>query len=416
MLEYTEGSKDPCEGRCTTASDLGFGFMDGFNPQQIAEVDPQCPTHGHLVLGQGATINVTQDFLDKVAAKPSSIGTATETLAPVLPGTISPEENLPDDVRLLTNGELQSFKACRRKWMLGSYRKLGSKFPKITGAAPLGTRVHSALSGIYVPDGMEPRDPFAIIVSDAEKDYAQIDPNDEHAHRELQKEVEFARIMVEGYLEWLEETAADSTLIITAPEARVVADPKFPGLENVRLLGKLDVRARKVRDGSRVFIDHKTVGNFTDPVKMLSMNPQMLQYHLIELLNLIELDEDLDNVRTDGAIFNMLRKVKRTATAKPPFYAREEQRFNREQVRSYWLDVFETAQQMKIVEDRLAAGEDHRQVCPPTPSGDCSWKCSFYHACPMFNNGSRAEDFLAQHFVEINPLKRYEPEQLGSTN
>jgi hypothetical protein len=70
---------------------------------------------------------------------------------------------------------------------------------------------------------------------------------------------------------------------------------------------------------------------------------------------------------------------------------------------------------MHAVEQRLDAGENHLDVVPPSPSDDCSWKCDFHLVCPMFDNGSRAEDMLTAHYRKGNPWSRYDQLGDGST-
>lgn len=236
----------------------------------------------------------------------------------------------------------------------------------------------------------------------------------EDALKEFASEADLARAMIEGYVDWLEETAADRGIRVIAPETRVTADPLIDDMPDVRLLAKLDVRAERELDGARVFIDHKTVGDFTQPTRMLALDEQMLHYHLIEYLDLLASDHA--SMRTDGAIYNMLRKVKRTGNAKPPFYQRVEVRHNLDTLRSYWLRVVEEIREIESVKVRLANGADHRAVAYPRPTKDCTWQCEFFAVCSMFDDGSRVEAALEDNYVTINPLKRYEPEQLGATN
>ena len=82
------------------------------------------------------------------------------------------------------------------------------------------------------------------------------------------------------------------------------------------LMGKLDVRILRHSDERVLFMDHKTVREFTTPVLQLPANMQMKTYHLMEFYSRV--NDDAPEV--GGAIYNMLRKVKRTASAKPPFY------------------------------------------------------------------------------------------------
>jgi hypothetical protein len=310
---------------------------------------------------------------------------------------------LPEGVRYFTNSELQTFKQCRRRWWLQNYRKLQPKKRKIGGPAPLGTRVHNALEGWYVPEGASPVDPLDTVEREAQADrqFAEENHYMPDEIKQLEDDIKFARIMVEGYLEWLEETGADVGLKVIAPEARV-AVPLGAG-HDVQLLAKMDVKLVRESDGARLILDHKTSGlSFAQKMKNLHIDEQMLHYHLVDYLNLDDKDQ-----RTDGAIYNMIRTVKRTSRAKPPFYQRVEVRHNLDQLRSYYHRTVATIEAILHVEEMLNDGCDPRKIVYPTPTESCSWKCDFFNVCSMFDDGSRIEDFLQAKYVEISPLERY---------
>lgn len=316
------------------------------------------------------------------------------------------------DGRLFANSELRTLKRCKRKWYLAFYRRLGQKFEAVTGTRQLGTRVHSALAVYYDP--ADTRDPFVVLKAEGVRDHGKIHPADHIAHEELEKEVAFATIMVEGYFEWLAETGADADIEIIDAEATLVApfpDGTVPGYGNVGMVGKLDTRIIRHQDNARLFMDHKTVGDLVKPTRTLHMDEQMMQYHLLELLEMLAQGQDpAAGEKTDGGLYNMLKKVKRTDRAKPPFYERAEVHHNIHTLRSFWYRI--VGEMLEIIEltKKLDEGQDHRMVVPPNPTGDCTWDCDFFHVCPMHDDGSRVEDFIKEHLVEVNPLRRYQKE------
>lgn len=313
------------------------------------------------------------------------------------------------EYRYITNGELQTFKGCKRKWWLTYYRKLDKKKEKADGAAQLGTRIHKALASYYVPDGPT-EDPMDVFTSECRFATQQVEEGKMDGDlKQLKKDCALGKAILEGYSQWLEETAADSGLRIVAPETAVTANPRMPDLPNVRLLAKLDVELIRESDGARLFMDHKTCQSFRVLTERLPRDEQMLHYHLIKFLNVGE-DE-----RTVGAIYNMLRKVKRTATSSPPYYARETVKHNLETLRSYWLRTEHTIKEILQTEEMLNNGADHRSVCAPRPSEDCSWKCQFSSICHLFDDGTHIEDLLRDQYVEVNPLRRYDSEAEGFT-
>lgn len=324
--------------------------------------------------------------------------------------------------RRVSNSEVQTFLECRRKWWLAWYRGLRRVSDEPTGPLRAGTRVHRALEVLYVPEGLEPGDPMvelARVVNEDLEAYqvacveAGYEPDPE-VIKEFTKSVDLERAMVEGYLEWLEESAVDADIEVIAseqalsvPAERIFGEGVHVGVE---LIGKLDARVRRVSDGRRLFVDHKTAASITELTKRLRQNPQMLFYHLLEEAQAAESDED----RVAGALYNILKKVKRTKAAKPPFYHRELITHNDHELRSFKMQLRGIIADMLYVEQQLAlgiAGDDIVQLVYPRPNRDCSWKCEFNQVCPMFDDGSRAEDMLADRFEERNPLDRYATDQ-----
>lgn len=358
-----------------------------------------------------ATPTVTEDELRDALVQAIAEGDgggdviAGEFVAPVAEEPLSPE------FRYLTNSELRCFKRCRRRWWLDYHRKIRPKHRQLTGPASVGTRVHAVLAGYYVPQGAVRPDPWDLFEETISRDKVLLDEQEasEEIRGKWRDEVDLARAMVEGYFDWVEETAADAGLEIVAPETRLVANPRFPSFPSVRLLAKLDVRAARTSDNSRLFIDHKSVPDLTTPQKTLHLDEQMLHYHLAEYLDL--LGQDNAESRTDGAIYNMLRKVKRTATARPPFFGRVEVRHNLDELRSYWSRVLQELTDLEVAREALEAGTDHRQVMYPNPTKDCAWDCQHFAVCPMFDDGGYAEEFIKDNYVEANPLQRYEVER-----
>ena len=148
-------------------------------------------------------------------------------------------------------------------------------------------------------------------------------------------------------------------------------------------------------------MDHKSAISFNDYYKYSHMSEQLMTYTLLELLM------NPDTIM-DGGIYNLLKKVKRTAAAKPPFYDRIDVRFGKKTLDSFWIRTVGTLMDMRRVREALDAGVDHRLVAYPKPMMDwhCS-KCPFFQVCPMLDDGSSAEQYLEDHFEQANPNERY---------
>lgn len=342
--------------------------------------------------------------LDPELEDPELQATATQRI--VSPGEA---KHLPL-VRRFSNSEIQTFKRCRRKWYLGWYRRLRLRNQDPVGALAIGNRVHRALEAWYVPEGDNPTDPRtaleAAIASDWEackQAYAEIgqEPPPELV-KEFNENTALERAMVEGYMEWLIETGVDSGLRVVAPETYLEAPLEVPGSNvDVLLIGKLDVRMIREYDGVRLFMDHKTTLSLTEPLKTIRLDEQMLHYHVLEWLS------DVEGGRCDGALYNMLRKVKRSARAKPPFYDRVEVRHNKHELESFRRRLVGVIKTMLDVIARLEADEDPHVVVYPSPARDCSWSCDFLPVCTMFDDGSRVDAMLEQYYVQEDPLSHY---------
>lgn len=294
----------------------------------------------------------------------------------------------------ISNSEIQTFKDCRRKWWLTYYRRLQPQNTSYTGALALGTRVHAALDAYYSLG--EP-------LLDAHARFVQMDKQSllEQFRDtvDLDTEAELGRIMLEGYLEWVNENGIDAELEMISTE-EIISMPMFDG--EVELQGKLDMRVRRKADGVRMFRDFKTVGgSFTEFGALAHMNEQILTYMILEAA------QNKEGERCEGGIFTMLKKVKRTANAKPPFYDQIEVRHNTFALRSFWNRIHGTVSDMMGVRKALDNGADHFYVAYPRPSRDCKWKCQFFAICPLFDDGSAAEHAISELYVVDDPYGYY---------
>lgn len=295
----------------------------------------------------------------------------------------------------LTNSEIKEFQRCRRKWWLKSIRGLRLKREKQVGPMKLGSRVHRSLEVLY-ETGHDTDAMFTDIHAQYDADMEEF-PEEAEA---LDKERDLAVAMLEGYVEWLGETGEDEDIEVLGVEAPIEIEFGVIRGVLVTLMGKLDQRVRRRSTGEVLALDHKTVDDFSR-VRLLPLDTQSLHYELIEYLDLLAKGADADAERTGGVLFNMLRKVKRTARAKPPFFMREAVRRNTAELRSYWERVRVIAEDMLDVEERGFA------AAYPNPTRDCSWDCPYFGICPMFDDGSDVESVISMVYEEADPLERY---------
>lgn len=299
----------------------------------------------------------------------------------------------------ISNSEIQMFRENRREWWLRYYRGLAPKESSMVGPLPLGSRVHLALEALY-KTGEDPLDVYRTqLLADTEIFEASLDAQDEAKVKKFHSDSELGRIMLEGYLEWLEETNEDARYEVIDVEKELTY-PIFDG--RVLLRGKIDLKVRDTWDGARLMLDHKTSASFTQFRKTAHMSEQLMMYTLLEKL------QGDTSTPIEGGIYNLLKKVKRTGTAKPPFYERIVVRFNDKTLESFWIRLNGTVRDMLRVRDELDAGADPRYVAYPRISDDLTWKSSFFPVYHMFDDGSAAEQWLADFCEVSDPYARYD--------
>lgn len=310
----------------------------------------------------------------------------------------------------ISNSEMRTFKACRRRWYLTYYRELGvpDEARKPTGALQHGTRMHTVLQAMYEEKTNGLTRLHEIYAEELEKW-----KDDPYAVSDLQKEQDLSSAMIEGYIEWLEETGADSGYEIVEVEQAI--EVPFGEIEDhqITLRGKLDARVQRKSDGARLFLDHKNVGNFTEPMKILHLDEQMRFYHLLEMLDALMRTGSEAPTPTDGGLYNMLRKVKRSARAKPPFYERNEVRHNRTEIQNMWHRVYGVIEDIVAVRVKLDAGENHQKVVYPNPGRECTFMCPFIAVCPLMDDGSDYETMLSAEYTHVDPHERYADAEKG---
>lgn len=300
-----------------------------------------------------------------------------------------------DDPYRISNSEIQTFKDCRRRWYFNYYRRLQSKQKRVTGPLALGSRVHAALDAHYA-NGDDLLEAYAALLEidrqTAIEEWLDLE--------ELDSEGDLGRIMLEGYQEWIKDEGIDAKLEMISTEEELTM-PMFDG--SVELRGKIDMRVRRLIDGVRMFRDFKTVGgSFAQYMKTAHLNEQILTYMVLEAY------QNKEGERSEGGIFTLIKKVKRSAKATPPFYEQHEVRHNDFELRSFWLELHGEVADVMAVKRALDAGDPHQQVAYKRPSDSCPWKCPFFAICPMADDGSAVEAAISELYEVGDPNARYQ--------
>jgi hypothetical protein len=300
------------------------------------------------------------------------------------------------DTLVITQSEMASFMRDPRHWWLSYYRCL-RKVYDYPRTPTVGNLYHAGLEALYRDDA----DPVGVVEAKAK---ALLDLNlPEPIADDILKAANLAGIMIEGYLEWRDETAADAGLTILGAEQKV--EVQLQGTPFI-LRGKMDARVLVEATGFRAQLEHKSVQGFEDRERYAQSDFQLLTYDLLAYLEALATGDE--TVRTDGIILNMGRRVKRTARATPPFYKRHEVRHNTQELRSHWQHVVSIATSIQTARQRLDAGESHHVVVPPRVSRESGWSNPFLPVYSLIDDGSDAEGWLAAECETHNPLERYE--------
>lgn len=289
--------------------------------------------------------------------------------------------------------EIKAFKNCPRSWYLG-YKKDGSgyEFKKSdepeSGQRDVGTLCHLGVEAHY--NGLYPVGAIqaAQAVHLAEQDGVPLS-------KEWLEVYKLSTIMVEGYVQWLATEGHDVGEKTAHVEAQVaVPIGTFRG-DDVILTGRIDRIVQDTLSGEFIIEDTKTVQSLDQMGEQLQVDDQGLIYAILVRAGL-----GLDARRFRH---NMLRKVKRTANAKPPFYGRHEVRFTEQQLDNAWTHTAVVLDRMVEALQRLTADEEANQhlVAYPNPTRDCTWRCDFLHACSMTDEGADWRGYLTESGIYV---------------
>jgi hypothetical protein len=246
------------------------------------------------------------------------------------------------------------------------------------GARSQGTIIHVAVEALYTGGDWR-------AVLDAEQATRPLDS-------EWTEQYALARIMMEGYEQWLAETAADANESVLLVEPQLEYEiGTFHG-DTVIFTGKPDAVKYDELAEQIICEDTKTVQQI-EPVMI--HNFQGKSYAL--LLKLIY-DMDVDRFRT-----NQLRKVKRTARAHPPFYGRSEMFLNKEALRhhhQHLLGQLDTMVEMMQYYERKGTSDRHEYdtMFYPNPVSTCSWDCDYLPICKAMDDGSNFEYIIRNSY------------------
>lgn len=289
----------------------------------------------------------------------------------------------------LTFRQSELWEPCDRNWAL-NYRKGLVPVRERASKAGLGTLVHKGLEHFYL-GAINWWGPVEALW---EEGAAGIEDRPEWV-KEYEKERKLAKVMLDGYVQWVEETGADVGWTVTGVERQLTThwgtyDVAGVGTVDVTVTGKADLEVLDEFE-QPLLVDHKTRDSLkTGPHD--NMDPQRLTYAVLRMME--------DGVQYRGAVHNILRRTQRTSRAVPPFYGRHALHFTVDQLRKHYRKMDARIQRMVP----LAAGIEAGTIDLDDPRlgtfvhRDCDWRCPFIEVCPMFDDGSDWEWSLNELF------------------
>jgi hypothetical protein len=298
----------------------------------------------------------------------------------------------------ISNSEMETFMDCRRKWMLQyhfNWAPIAETIEKVA-ARDAGTVTHAALEAFYLTD--EERAGTDVISSMKFERLLGLDPVEAKAVGS--KIFDKAHAMYTGYLEWLEQTGVDEGLSYASIEKSI--ETVHPDHPDVVVRGKMD---HEIQDSSGNWFvgDWKTSVDIARPIQLMNLGiPQALTYVWASGR------ENRDRVYL-GALWSIMRNVKRGPKAEPPFFARHLVRISSEDLASHEQHLSGVLSEMKHVKAELDRGVNHNLAAFPHRSENCLWKCPFLSVCGSMNSPRVTPENLEEfEYVRIDPNARYQ--------
>lgn len=251
-----------------------------------------------------------------------------------------------------------------------------------TSAPSFGTAVHRALEAYYT-EGMDPAEYAHDTIYTPYIDSIKVE--EPYTATVLGSQRDLACIMLRGYKEWAENTGLDANYSSIEPE-KVLDLELWPG---VRLTGKLDLLLRRT-DGALGIRDFKTADSFD--TSLLHLNEQMLTYGV-----LLQAQEPQEFVLGSHVL---LKKVKQTSRAKPPFYIESPVYHNARELELHKRRLEVVIQEMEYHQYMLKHVDEIEAGIYPYPTRDCSWDCKYQEPCSLMNTGDDWRGYLEEHYVE----------------
>jgi len=296
---------------------------------------------------------------------------------------------------LVTQSDIAAFKKDRLDWFLKTYLGLRPRDRQPYGALHLGTRVHTALERHYLR-GEDLLEAYRQLVGIERAELE--DSGRPFDNEKWSEEAELGRVMLEGFVDWREETGFDTDFRIFAVEDALSHVFDIDGTA-VELRGKLDARARSTFSGMQLILDWKTAKSISQLIAQADNSEQLLTYATLEYLN------NPDAI-LQGALYVILRKTLRGPATKPPYYAVHEVHFSQGRIATFGHRLSGVLADYVRIVAALDAGIDFRRVVYPTPNFFATFS-AYSPLIMLLDEGIAPERMIADRFEQIDPHERY---------
>lgn len=300
----------------------------------------------------------------------------------------------------ITQSDLAAFKRDRRVWFLKTYLGLRPKRVQAVGPLVLGSIVHAALEARYkFGEDMMPW--YQAEVQRQGTEFAALDPYFQWSA--WHKQAEQGRIMLEGYVEWIDEGNLDVRYRQWAIEHLLQVHTEYDGTPVV-LTGKADMIVRDTLTDELMVWDWKTSAQIDRTVRQAHSTEQLPFY-----ISLLKAQEPTE--RIGGAAFNILLKSKRTDRAKPPFYHREFVNYDRYALAARQASIDGTIRDYVRVVNELNAGVTEPLRTAYANPGVISFDTDLNSLIDVMDTGGNVTGIIRSQYQQIDPYGRYaEPE------
>lgn len=299
---------------------------------------------------------------------------------------------------------IQGYASCPRSWYLKDLRRLAPAQERRSGALWFGGRIHNALEAWC--DGTVP-DPVTAWHAICAHEFAVAAENEEPTDQ-LSKDATLGLVMLEGFMGWWPSRGEEQEYEQLAVEEQhhdILSIDVDDVPVDIRLNGKLDRVLRHRETGNVVIGDWKTTDKLEETAfAELSQSSQPRIYRAL-------LAKTRPELPVTGIRYTMLRKVKRTAAAKPPFYFDLDLDLSDYDVSQHMRRTRAVIRQMLAAKHAIEEGVDHRDAAPWTRSWKCA-SCPFRNPCMLMQSTGMeaAEAMLEDSFIERDPFERYDEE------